>query len=289
VLRAVTGQDVGFVAYAAPEVRARAAAAWRRWIGGPGAAARLTLPAPDQTPLGKLLLACRGTREGAFELDEDGGEVWRVGLPGITCCEGLPDGHRLLGGPGGVQEYDARGQPVWGLSVPGRVMAVRRLPSGRTLLAVLDGELRLQEHGPDKSLCWQASLGRHLATDVRRLGGGNTLVALCDPGRLVEVDRGGKAAWQVRVGSRWQGRPVSVQRLGDGRTLVALQDEDRVVEVDRGGTVAWSYAVRTPTYAQRLPDGHTVIANHKKVIELDAAGKVLWVYKGEGIVHLSAY
>jgi hypothetical protein len=282
----VTGKDLGFIAYADLERRAQAAARWREWIDEEGKAAPLTPPAPDQTPLGKLLLACRGAWEGAVELDRDGKKVWEMPYEGIMCCQGLPDGHRLLGSSfGRVDEYDAEGNPVWGMSVLGGVMAVRRLPSGRTLLVVIDGELSLQEHRPDKSLCWGASLGRHQAMDVQRLGDGNTLVALWDRDRLVEVDPGGKVAWQVKVG----GMPVSVQRLGDGHTLLALFDGEKVVEVDRGGQVVWSYAIPEPTHAQRLPGGHTMIATDKKVIEIDPSGRVLSEHKVEGVFHLSAY
>jgi hypothetical protein len=295
VLRAVTGKDLGFIAYADLERRAQAAARWRRWIDEEGTAARLSLPAPAQTPLGKVVLACHGPREGVVELDEAGRKVGERIYKGIECCEGLPDGHLLLGGAsrrvdgdlGRVDEYDAEGRSVWGLSVRGIVTAVRRLPSGHTLVAFSHKSgLTLREYRPDKSVRWEASLGVELAMDVQRLEDGNTLVPLVMRDRLVEVDRRGKVVWEAKA----EKMPWSVQRLGGGRTLVACCQSRQVAELDPGGEVVWSYPFQDPRHAQRLPDGNTVIANLRKVIEIDATKKVLWEYTQEkGIVHLSAY
>jgi hypothetical protein len=285
VLRAVTGQDMGFLAYDPAERRVRAAARWRGWIDEAGPAARLSLPAPAQSPVGKVLL-CNYEKSHVVELDEGGRKVWELRYPEAGCCRGRADGHRLLGARRRVDEYDAEGQPVWGLDISGDVLAVRRLPSGHTLVSLVrEGEARLEEYRPDKSVCWEASLGEDLGMDVQRLPDGNTLVALKATHRLVEVDRWGKGVWEVEAG----GEPDSVQRLKDGHTVVALHYGSKVVEVDRGGKAVWSYPIRHPTHAQRLPDGHTVISNVEKVIEIDAVGKVLWEYKEKGIVHLSAY
>jgi len=52
-----------------------------------------------------------------------------------------------------------------------------------------------------------------------------------------------------------------------------------VRELDGGGKEVWKFAdLEDPYYAQRLPDGHTVIsdAGHSRVIEVDRAGKVVW-------------
>jgi hypothetical protein len=292
VLRAVTGRDVGFVAYAAPKVRTQAVARWREWIDQDGPTARLSLPAPAQSPLGKVLL-CNWREGHVVELDGSGKKVCEMPYKEARCCQGLPDGNRLLGNSSGqVDEYDARGKHLWHLDA-GRhddeVAAVRRLPSGHTLVLLSREESgeeeRLREFRPDTSICWQASLGRDLAVDVQRLGNGNTLVALMGTQRLVEVDRGARVVWQVKA----RGLPNSVQRLGDGRTLTAFSRGGKVVEVDHGGDVVWSYAINHPTHARRLPDGHTVIATDTKVIEIDAAGRVLWEHQEEGVRYLSAY
>jgi outer membrane protein assembly factor BamB len=286
VLRAVSGRDLGFVAYAAPEVRARAAMAWRWWIDREGSATRLSLPAPGETPLGKVLV-CNYSEDHVFELDSGGRKVWSLSYPGAWSCQGLPDGHRLLGGPGRVDEYDETGKPVWGLDdlPPVMVTAVRRLPGGNTLVAYgIQHGSKLLEFQQDKSVCWEASVHDE-ANDVQRLGDGHTLVALNDCGRVVELDRQAEVVWQVRD----MAGPLSVQHLDDGRRLISQRDNSRVVELDRGGKVVWSYPVRSPFHAQRLADGHTVISNVVKVIEIDAAGQVLWEHAEYGVTHLSAY
>jgi outer membrane protein assembly factor BamB len=287
VLRAVTGKDFHFAAYADPEVRAVAAARWRRWIAEHGPAARLALPSPPQVSRGKVLL-CNPAENRVVELDESGKKVWEVTCDEPWCCEGLEDGHRLVGSASGrVDEYDAEGKRIWSLDGLGQtVKAVRRVPSGHTLVALLTkgGGSKLREFRPDKSICREVSVD--LPADVQRLDDGHTLVALYCGGRVVELDRQGQVAWEVED----RKLPSSVQRLEDGNTLISYEGGDRVAELDRGGKVVWSHAIAKPTHAQRLPNGHTVIAaGEEKVVEIDAAGRVLWEYPENGVVHLSAY
>jgi hypothetical protein len=286
-LRAVTGKDFPFAAYAVPEVRAVAAARWRRWIAEHGPAARLALPSPSQVSRGKVLL-CNPEENRVVELDESGKKVWEVACDEPWCCEGLEDGHRLVGSATGrVDEYDSEGKRIWSLDGLGQtVKAVRRLPGGHTLVALLTkgGGSMLREFRPDKSICREVSVD--LPADVQRLDDGHTLVALYCGGRVVELDRQGQVAWEVEN----RQLPSSVQRLEDGNTLVSYEGGDRVVELDRGGKVVWAHAIAKPTHAQRLHNGHTVIAaGEEKVVEIDAAGRVLWEHPEKGVVHLSAY
>jgi hypothetical protein len=287
VLRAVSGQNIPFAAYAVPEVRAAAAAQWRRWIAEHGPAARLVLPLPSPVRVGKVLL-CNPRENRVVELDENGKKVWEVACDEPWCCEGLDNGHRLVGSADGrVDEYDGEGKLVWSMDGLGQtVKAVRRLPGGHTLVALLakGGRAKLQEFRPDKSICWEVPV--ELPADVQRLDDGHTLAALYCGGRVVELDRQGQVAWEVRD----RKLPSSMQRLEDGNTLVSYEGGDGVVELDRGGKAVWSHAIPMPTHAQRLPNGHTVIAsNRKKVVEIDAVGRVLWEYPEKGVVHLSAY
>jgi hypothetical protein len=289
VLRGVTGKDIGFVAYAAPGVRAKATAEWRRWIKEKAETVRLTLPAPVDTRLGKVLL-CQPGGDRVLEVDERGQKVWEASLVKPWCCQGLPDGHRLVGTKTGrVQEYDAEGKPVWGLEgLLEPVLAVRRLPSGNTLVAHGTREKSLvQEFRPNRTVCREVSWPRDPPTDVQPLDNGNLLVALFFSTRVVELDRQGNVVWEVR-GLRF---PLSVQRLEDGNTLVSKQSgsDGKVVEVDPAGRAVWSHAITDPIYAQRLPNGHTLITNRDKVVEIDTAGKERAKYAVDGVSRLSAY
>jgi hypothetical protein len=287
VLRAVAGQDIDFVAHAPPAARARAAAEWQRWARERGESARPRLPAPADSRVGKLLL-CNPHQGRVVELDELGRKVWEVSCPGAWCCEGQPNGHRLVGREDGrVDEYDAAGKVVWGLSgLPPPVRSVRRLASGNTLVACGSGRgSQVKEFRPDQSVAWVVT-PQDNTEDVCRLPDGRTLAAFYYAGRVVELDRRGRVAWQVRG----LPKPFSVQRLDSGNTLVCRYGEGgAVVEVDVAGQVVWSHAVPNATHAQRLTNGHTLIATDEKVEEIDEGGEVVWEFREEGVSHLSAY
>jgi hypothetical protein len=293
VLRAVSGRDFGFVAYAGPEAREKAAAAARRWIEAEGRTANLTRPAPVESLLGKILMCCHteGRDERVIELDENGKKIWEKESPGVFCCQGLADGHRLAGSLSGrVGEYDAQGEVVWSLEkTPDPVMAVQRAANGRTLLALgsIHRKSKLQVIRADKSVCSEVDLGIFYPWDMQLLENGGTLVADQFSRRIIEVSRRG------RVLGEWKDikGPSSVQRLDNGNTLVCEGLNDRVVEVDRGGRVVWSHNVSNPRHAQRLPNGHTIIADLGRLLELDAKGnsKVLWEFAEEAACHFHAY
>jgi hypothetical protein len=286
LLRAATGEEIDFAADDALAVRGKGAAAWRRWIERNGPAARLNLPVPSQTWLGKVLVVA--APEGRLvEFGEGGQKVWEINYPGPWCCRGLPDGHRLVGSnhPGRVDEYDAEGKLVWSLDVGGGVRSVQRLPGGNTLVAhSYKGIAVVREYRSDKTVCGEVILPDH-PQDVYRLDGGNILAALDRSGRVMEVDPRGKTVWEVKD----MKRPFSAQRIDNGNTLISEFEGGRVVEVDRSGKVIWSRPVPRATHAQRLPDGHTVISTGVKVFEIDVGGQVLWEQKVEVVPHLSAY
>jgi hypothetical protein len=285
LLRVVTGEEIGFAAYDAPAVRAKAAAEWRGWIQRRGLIAPLALPVPAETWLGKVLVVSAHPDGRLVELGEGGKTVWAAKYLWPWCCQGLPDGHRLVGSTlrSRVDEYDAEGRPVWGLDVASGAKAVQRLPGGNTLVA-LRGGAKMLEYRPDGTVGWEVSLPAS-PEDVRRLDGGNTLVTLSDSGTVAEVDRRGRVVWEAK-GMK---RPVSAQRIDNGNTLVSDFEGGGVVELDRDGRVVWSYPIAKPTHAERLPDGHTVISTSRRVFEIDPEGKVLWEQKVDEISHFSAF
>jgi hypothetical protein len=290
VLQAVTGQQMHFAAMDAPDLRAKAAVVWRQWLEKYGPTARLTLPAPTDTRLGRVLV-CNPTEHRVLELDECGKKVWETNCRGAWCCEGLPNGHRLVGSMFGdpVGEYDTEGNKVWSLEgLRPSAFSVRRLTNGNTLVAVrCHGQgSNVLEFRHDQTICWEASLPDAMPADVQRLEDGKTLVALFATRRVVELDARGEAVWELRD----MVQPHSIQRLLNGNTLVSDLIGSRVLEVERSGKVVWAYGVKSPTQAQRLPNGHTVIASHvERIFEVDTTGKILWEYREKGIFKFSAY
>lgn len=120
----------------------------------------------------------------------------------------------------------------------------------------------------------------------QRLENGNTFVAECNAGRLLEVAPDGKVAKELRLlPAGKDGGHVymrNARRLPDGHFLVAHSGAEVVREYDADGKVVWEVAAPGgPHSAVRLLDGHTLIATGDKqkdprLIEVDAAGKVVW-------------
>jgi hypothetical protein len=87
-------------------------------------------------------------------------------------------------------------------------------------------------------------------------------------------------------------KPRSPQRLPGGHTLITDADAQTVFEVDREGNIVWRFGVvgekgtpqqgrlRGPTYAERLADGTTLIADSDNglVVLVDAHGRLVASY-----------
>ena len=114
----------------------------------------------------------------------------------------------------------------------------------------------------------------------RLLASGNYLVATTDGVR--EVTALGATVWSVADVA-----PHDASRLAGGHTLIASGDSHRVFEVDTAGKAVWSYTDESrefrPVSCQRLPNGHTLIADYSlndvkagRVIEIDKDKQILW-------------
>jgi len=275
-LRALTGQQFDFIAYAPEADRAAASERWRTWVKEQGASAKLNTPLRESgLELGRLLL-CRFMQEQALELTGEGEAILQVNdLRGAWGCQGLPNGHRLLVSSEGRQviELDERGNVVWRKdSLAGSPTSVRRLRNENTLMAFPGsgkGFLLEVDFNPELKDVWKVDLDG-APVDAERLDNGLTLVALNQAGKIVEIDRDGRVDWTIDVA----GGPRSVQRLADGNTLVAEENSNRVVEYDRSGKAVWKLEdLRAPRDAQRLASGATLVADANGVREYDRSGK----------------
>src|SRR5205085_2292638 len=158
----------------------------------------------------KVLVVVAGS-DHLVELGAGGEKVWEASHSWPWCCQGLPDGHRLVGSHHRrrVDEYDAEGKPVWSLDVEGGVNALQRLPSGKTLIAFTGGGVaKVREYNPDKAAGWEVSLPGS-PQDMWRLDGGHILVALDRSGRVAQLDRSGRVVWEMKDLKR----PFSAQRI----------------------------------------------------------------------------
>lgn len=241
VLRSMTGKQFGYVAYAKPAQRAESAAKWKKWIDGAGKTARLHLPNRKfAMETGRTVYAIWSERK-IIEIDRNGKRTFEAGgYTYIWGCQGLPNGHRLA--------VDMSQKAVVEYDAQGKVVWRKdRLPGG--------------------------------PTSVERLPGGNTLMALPNSGKVVEINRAGKVVWDVEL----KGRPTCAQRLENGLTVVNLQYGKQVVDVDRQGNIVRTLTgPRNALTAQRLPGGNTLVCDMgaSKVVEFDPNGKVVWSKSG---------
>jgi hypothetical protein len=109
---------------------------------------------------------------------------------------------------------------------------------------------------------------------ARKLPGGHILY-IHNKGKVVEIDRTGKEVRSIPAGDT--DGWASFEQLPNGRFLIAQYKHSKVLEIDAAGKVLWECTVVTPAHATRLANGHTLVASStaNKVVELDAAGKLV--------------
>jgi outer membrane protein assembly factor BamB len=129
----------------------------------------------------------------------------------------------------------------------------------------------------------------HNMRNARKLSNGNYLLCLSADSKVVEVDKTGMIVWSVPT----EKEAYSAVRLENGNTVIGCGYAHKVVEVDKAGMVVWSIGeTELPgikfnyvAQVQRLPNGHTIIANchagpeNPQLIEVDKDKKVVWSYR----------
>jgi hypothetical protein len=131
----------------------------------------------------------------------------------------------------------------------------------------------------------------------QRLPNGNTFVAECNAGRLLEVAPDGRIAKEIRLLPEGKdGGHVYIRnarRLENGHYLVTHYGEQVVREYDAEGHQVMEIPARGgPHSAARLPDGHTLIAcgdspGGSRIFEVDRDGKTVWEVKGDELPGIS--
>jgi outer membrane protein assembly factor BamB len=166
-------------------------------------------------------------------------------------------------------------------------------PNGNLLFN--DGK-SAKEVSRDKKVAWSYE-GKANIYACQRLANGNTFVAECETGRLLEIDPAGKVAREVRLlpegktgGSDYM---RNARRLENGHYLVAHYGAEIVREYDDTGKEVWSAPAKGgPHSVVRLPNGNTLIACADKgraarVVEVDDKGKTVWEIEGDELSGIS--
>ncbi len=216
--------------------------------------------------------------------------------------------------PARVWACRADGKPLWEIK---DVMAwdARLLPNGHLLIAERSGSNRITERDTTGKILMEIEL-TNTPSACQRLPNGNTFVAT--PSEILEVDPKGKTLWShqgaggeyvARAFRRSDGHIVyavggykivetdgdfqqlqatevtktgdswmSVEPLPGNRFLVAPYAAHKVMEIDAAGKVLWECATKTPMSAVRLPNGNTLVGSDRDfaVYEYDRSGKEVW-------------
>lgn len=129
---------------------------------------------------------------------------------------------------------------------------------------------------------------------AQRSANGNLLIADQRNRRLIELNSAGELIWEFRD-EELLASPQYVEALPDGDVLVCDSLLNRVIQIDRQGQIQWYYGspppgshfgksdkLFGPSFATRLPDGRTLIADtrHHRVLEVTPLGEVVWEYIG---------
>jgi hypothetical protein len=184
------------------------------------------------------------------------------------------------GGNGRVWACGADGKARWQIADAQGPVDARLLPGGRVLIAEHHGR-RITERDQKGKVLWQTSTQSN-PVSCQRLANGNTLIATYN--EICEVNREGKKLYSHTISNMifW------AEKLRNGNILY-VHSNNQIVEITTAGK-----EVRTVPLVQTggpggwagvdlLPNGHYVVALYgsRKVVEIDAAGKVLWE-KGVG-------
>ncbi|HCH65729.1 MAG: hypothetical protein CL927_16450 [Deltaproteobacteria bacterium] len=175
---------------------------------------------------------------------------------------------------------------------------------------VQKGEPHFMEVAPDDSVVWSwDGLDRYdvapynevyregwvHANAAERLDDGNTLVSLRNFNIVALLDEAGTTQWEIGFSDiepeaaaaglydvAYGSNPHDPELTIDGTLLVAVHRPSVVLEIDLDSrAVIWSWSPEVDSAgkirdANRLPNGNTLITSTRSVLEVDAAGTVVW-------------
>jgi hypothetical protein len=123
---------------------------------------------------------------------------------------------------------------------------------------------------------WKENAGKAdlAALEAQERPLGRTVVVLLDDNQVLDLDAGNKVRWKIDNVQM----ALDVQPLPGDRVLLAEYNANRVTERNSKGEVVWERKFLQPLAAQRLANGHTLIANRQAVVEIDRTGRQVFSY-----------
>jgi hypothetical protein len=156
-----------------------------------------------------------------------------------------------------------------------------RLPNGNILFAYHGGA---KEVTRDQKVVWE-----YIASDkvechaCQPLPDGNVLVVECGTSRIIEVDRSGKIAKEIKLVTaasvKLHNQFRGTRKTPDGHYLVCFKGESKIVEFDGDGKVLREVPVAgDPHGVVQLANKNLLITcgDGHKVVEVDPSGKTVW-------------
>ena len=195
----------------------------------------------------------------------DGSIEWRADAKNPQDCWMLPNGNVLFVYLNGAKEVTKDGQVAWEYRQDLKV-------KNHVKLKQKDGTVVEKELEEDVEC--------HAA---QPLANGNVLIVECGTSRIIEVDRSGRIAKEIKLVTkpdiRLHNQFRGTRKTTDGHYLVCFKGEGKVVELDGDGKVLREVAVPgDPHEVVPLPNKNWLITcgDGHKVLEIDPAGKTVW-------------
>lgn len=155
------------------------------------------------------------------------------------------------------------------------------MPTGNYLFCFKQGALEMT---PAHEKVWNYTAPTNSEVHAcQPLPDGRVMLVECGSSRIIEVDRQGKIAKEIKLTTAPQiklhDQFRGTRKTKNGHYLVCFKGEHKVVELDGDGKVLRE--IKAPGDVHEvvpLPDGHLLITcgDGHKVIEIDATEKVVW-------------
>ena len=239
--------------------------------------------------------------------------IWDAEKPAARDGYVLDNGNFLICWSEEVREYDSQKKIIFSYKISPEnkeLGTAERLDNGNTLITELGEKPRLLEVDAEGEIKVEIPLqpetdNAHMQTRMaRKLPNGNYLVPHLLAFAVKEYQQNGEVVQTFktdlpelggRAGKNW---PFTAIRLKNGNTLVNLTNGNKTVEMNKQGKVVWKMdnndvegmPFNDPCGAQRLPNGHTVIASYNakegiKLFQVTPKKKIVWQYDGPYRVH----
>jgi len=156
------------------------------------------------------------------------------------------------------------------------------LPNGNILFCYVAGAIEMTR---EKKIVWEYKAPEKTEVHAcQPLPDGKVMIVECGTSRIIEVDRAGKIAKEIKlpvppppikVHNQFRG----TRKTKDGRYLVSAKGQKLVLELDGTGRVLRELPVPGDVHeVVELPNRNLLITcgDGHKVVELDSSGKVVW-------------